>query len=84
MPSGCVGLPQVGGIVVSEYVALRRPLPGGVVTWFVTGSTTGQGSGGWESRLGWMRRIASRVVADERRDDLATAVDRYVVDGAWR
>jgi len=32
MPSGWVGLPQVGGIAVSEYVALRLPLPGVVVT----------------------------------------------------
>ncbi len=38
MPSGWVGLPQVGGIAVSEYVALRLPLPGVVVTGVVTGS----------------------------------------------
>ena len=38
MASGWVGLPQVRGIAVSEYVALRLPLPGAVVTWFVTGS----------------------------------------------
>ena len=37
MASGWVGLPQVRGIAVSEYVALRLPLPGVVVTWFVTG-----------------------------------------------
>jgi hypothetical protein len=36
MASGWVGLPQVEGIVGSEYVALCRPLPGAVVTWFVT------------------------------------------------
>jgi hypothetical protein len=36
MSSGGVGLPQVGGIVVSGCVVLRPALPGGVVTWFVT------------------------------------------------
>ena len=35
--SGWVGLPQVGQIAMSEYVALRLPLPGVVVTWIVTG-----------------------------------------------
>ena len=35
--SGWVGLPQVGRIAVSEHVALRLPLPGVVVTRFVTG-----------------------------------------------
>jgi hypothetical protein len=35
--SDWVGLPQVGGISVSRYIALSRPLPGAVVTWFVTG-----------------------------------------------
>jgi hypothetical protein len=38
MTSGWIGLLQVRGISVSGYVALCRPLPGGVVTWFVTGS----------------------------------------------
>ena len=38
MASRRVGLPQVRGIPVSGYVALRLPLPGAVVTWFVTGS----------------------------------------------
>ena len=38
MTSGWVGLPQVGAILVSEYVALGlSPFPGAVVTWFVTG-----------------------------------------------
>ena len=32
MPSGWVGLPQVGGMPMSEYIALCLPLPGGVVT----------------------------------------------------
>ena len=36
-PSGWVGLPQVGGIAASGYVALRLPLAEAVVTWFVTG-----------------------------------------------
>ena len=36
MPSGCVGLPQVGGIAVSGRVALRPSLPTGVVTCLVT------------------------------------------------
>ena len=33
-----VGLLQVRGIAVSGCVALHLALPGGVVTWFVTGS----------------------------------------------
>ena len=37
MPSGWVGLPQVGAMVVSEAVGLCLALPGAVVTWFVTG-----------------------------------------------
>ena len=40
MTSQRVALPHVGGIVVSEYVARRLPLPGVVVTWFVTASRT--------------------------------------------
>ena len=35
--SGWVGLPQARRILVSEYVELGLPLPGIVVTWFVTG-----------------------------------------------
>jgi hypothetical protein len=38
MASAWVGLPQVAEIAVSEYVALRLPLPGVVVTCLVTGS----------------------------------------------
>jgi hypothetical protein len=38
MPSGWVGLPQVGEITVSEYVAIGLPMPGVVVTCFVTGT----------------------------------------------
>jgi hypothetical protein len=38
MASGWVGLLRVRGISVSGHVALCRPLPGGVVPWFVTGS----------------------------------------------
>jgi hypothetical protein len=38
MPSGWVGLPQVGGIAVSDCVVLRLQLPAGVVTCLVTGS----------------------------------------------
>src|SRR6266700_4780426 len=38
MPSGWVGLPQARGIPLSGYVALGLPLPGALVTWFVTGS----------------------------------------------
>jgi hypothetical protein len=41
MTSRAVGLPQVGRIAVSGYVALCLPLPGVVVTWFVTGSNAG-------------------------------------------
>ncbi len=37
MSSVWVRLPQVGWISVSEYIAVRLPLPGAVVTWFVTG-----------------------------------------------
>src|SRR4029077_20548628 len=40
IPSGWVGLPQVEWIAASGYVALCRPLSGGVVTLFVTGSRT--------------------------------------------
>ena len=40
MASRGIGLPQVGGIAVSEYVVLCLALPGAVVTWFVTGSRT--------------------------------------------
>jgi len=40
MASRGVGLPQVGRIGVSGYVALRLPLPVAVVTYFVTGSRT--------------------------------------------
>jgi hypothetical protein len=36
--SGQAELPQGRRIAVSEYVALRLPLLGVVVTWFVTGS----------------------------------------------
>jgi hypothetical protein len=38
MASHRVGLPQARGIPVSEHVALRRQLPGGVVACLVTGS----------------------------------------------
>jgi hypothetical protein len=38
MTSGGVGLPQVGGIAVSERVALRLSLPEVVVTCLVTSS----------------------------------------------
>ncbi len=37
MASRWVGLPQVEAVAVSGCVALRLPLPGDVVTWFVTG-----------------------------------------------
>jgi hypothetical protein len=37
MASCWIGLPQVRLIPRSERVALRPVLPGGVVTWFVTG-----------------------------------------------
>lgn len=40
MPSGWVGLPQIKWISESERVVLRLPLPGVVVTCFVTGSKT--------------------------------------------
>ena len=40
MPSHRVWLPQFRGISVSGYVALCRPLPGAVVTYFVTDSRT--------------------------------------------
>jgi hypothetical protein len=36
MMSRWVGLPQFRGIPVSEYVELRLPLTGAVVTWLVT------------------------------------------------
>jgi hypothetical protein len=45
MTSGWVGLPQVGAILVSEYVALRLSPPGAVVTWFVTGFRISIGCG---------------------------------------
>ena len=38
MTSRWVGLLQARWIPVSECIALRLPLPGAVVTWFVTGS----------------------------------------------
>lgn len=40
MASLGVGLLQVGEIAMSDYVAVCRPAPEGVVTWFVTGFRT--------------------------------------------
>ena len=62
MLSSWVGLPQVGGTAVSECVALRLPLPGVVVTCFVTGSGFLPKNFG-SPRSRWLRQISLALPA---------------------
>jgi hypothetical protein len=69
MASDRVGLPQVGAILVSEYVALRLSSPGAVVTWFVTGFriSIGCGDPAPMSRLSSMQAGESSVLGQGSR-----------------
>ena len=63
MASHRVGLPQARWISVSGYVVLCLPLPGVVVTWFVTGSTSSFRNAGSSAADGSGGEPPARIVS---------------------
>jgi len=86
MASRGVGLPQVGRIGVSGYIALRLPLPEAVVTYFVTGSRTLIPSECTIVGTGESKGAAMLMVPTTGESDAATAIGRQAhwLSGDWR
>src|SRR6266496_1638312 len=93
MASAWVGLQQIGRFAALEHVVLRSALPGGVVTWFVTGFAIAFSN--WHltetSRIGdepkaWNRRSRSGPIVGRReaRRRLVPRGRRHRLLSSWR